>query len=103
MHRRKPELGCRRTELSEKTSPFMGDSQAEKWERLRHWLCSSHLLFAREPIAWIHAPSQPLMRSPLSRPKPRLLLAESAGFFRSGCPTGRPAGQITQPISDWQI
>jgi hypothetical protein len=58
---------------------------------------------AREPTAWIHAPSQPLMRSPLSRPKPRHLLAESAGFFGSGCPTGRPTGQITQPTSDWQV
>jgi len=58
---------------------------------------------AREPTAWIHAPSQPLMRSPLSRPKPRHLLAESAGFFGSGCPAGRPAGQITQPTSDWEV
>jgi hypothetical protein len=60
-------------------------------------------LCPREPTAWIHAPSQPLMRSPLSRPKPRHLLAESAGFFGSGCPAGRPAGQITQPTSDWEV
>jgi len=32
-----------------------------KIKRLRHWLCSSSQLFAREPTAWTHAPSQPLM------------------------------------------
>jgi hypothetical protein len=58
---------CQRSAPPEKTSPITGDSHTEKWKRLRHWLCSSRLLFAREPTAWIHAPSQPLMRSLLSQ------------------------------------
>src|ERR1700756_3044602 len=51
----------------DEANPLDAMMRAEKWERLRHWLCSSRLLFAREPTAWIHAPSQPLMRSPLSQ------------------------------------
>jgi hypothetical protein len=35
-------------------------------------------------------------------PKPQLLLAETVGFFRSGCSSGHPVEQITQPSSDWQ-
>jgi hypothetical protein len=34
--------------------------------------------------------------------KPQLLLAEPVGFFGSGCSSGRPAEQITQPTSEWQ-
>jgi hypothetical protein len=33
-------------------------------------------------------------------PNPGSSSRESAGFFGSGCPSGRPAGQITQPTSD---
>jgi hypothetical protein len=32
--------------------------------------------------------------------KPQLLLAESVGFFGSGCSSGPPVEQITQPTSD---
>src|SRR5581483_1874640 len=35
--------------------------------------------------------------------KPQLLLAESVGFFGSGCPSGCPAWLITQLTSDWLI
>jgi hypothetical protein len=35
-------------------------------------------------------------------PKPQLLLAETVGFFGSGCPSGHPDEQIAQPTSDWQ-
>ncbi len=55
---------------------------AGKWERLRHWLCSSRLLFAREPTAWIHAPSQPLMRSPLSQFQTPAAPRRYSRFFR---------------------
>src|SRR5580692_4226911 len=34
--------------------------------------------------------------------RPQLLLAETVGFFGSGCPSGCPAEQITQPTSDRQ-
>ena len=34
--------------------------------------------------------------------KPQLLLAETVGFFGSGCSSGRPAELITQPTLDWQ-
>src|SRR5262249_24960416 len=33
-------------------------------------------------------------------PNPNCFLAESVGFFGSGCPSGRPVGLITQPTSD---
>src|ERR1700757_3077157 len=55
---------------------------AGKWERLRHWLCSSRLLFAREPTAWMHAPSQPLMRSPLSQFQTPTAPRRNSRFFR---------------------
>jgi hypothetical protein len=32
--------------------------------------------------------------------KPQLLLAETVGFFGSGCPSGCPDEQITQPTSN---
>jgi hypothetical protein len=32
--------------------------------------------------------------------RPQLLLAETVGFFGSGCSSGCPAEQITQPTSD---
>jgi hypothetical protein len=35
-------------------------------------------------------------------PKPQLLLAETVGFFGSGCSSGCPAERITQPTLDWQ-
>ena len=35
--------------------------------------------------------------------KPQLFLAEPVGFFGSGCSSGRPAEQITQPTSDRQV
>ena len=58
---------------------------------------------AREPTAWIHVPSQPLMRSPLSRSQtpasPRRVKPVFSGLVT---PSGRPDGQITQPTSDWQ-
>ncbi len=58
---------------------------------------------AREPTAWIHAPSQPLMRSPFSRFQTPAPPRESQPVF-SGlvARSGRPAEQITQPTSDWQ-
>ncbi len=36
-------------------------------------------------------------------PNPQLLLAEPVGFFGSGCPSGRPVQQITQPTSGRQV
>ena len=36
-------------------------------------------------------------------PNPSSSSQEAAGFFRSGCSSGRPAEQITQPTSDWQV
>jgi hypothetical protein len=39
----------------------LGVDIGQKLKGLRHWLCSSHQLSARKPIAWMHAPSQPLM------------------------------------------
>jgi len=35
-------------------------------------------------------------------PNPGSSSRESAGFFRSGCSSGRPAERITQPTSEWQ-
>src|SRR5208282_775799 len=55
-----------------------------------------------EPTAWRHAPSQPLMRSPLSRSQTPTTPRRAVGFFRSGCPLGYPSELITQPTSDWQ-
>ena len=49
-----------------------------------------------------HAPSQPLMRSPLSRSQTPTAPRRAVGFFGSGCPLGYPSELITQPISDWQ-
>ena len=49
-----------------------------------------------------HAPSQPLMRSPLSRFQAPANSRRLAGFFGSGSPAGCPVGLITQPTSDWQ-
>jgi hypothetical protein len=57
---------------------------------------------AREPSAWTHAPSQPLMRSPLSRSQTPTTPRRAVGFFRSGCSSGCPAELITQPTSDRQ-
>src|SRR5260370_11872672 len=37
---------------------------------------------AREPTAWIHAPSQPLMRSPLSRFQTPTAPRRNSRFFR---------------------
>ena len=50
----------------------------------------------------MHAPSQPLMRSPLSRSQTPTAPRRAVGFFRSGCSSGCPVELITQPTSDWQ-
>jgi len=49
-----------------------------------------------------HVPSQPLMRSPLSRSQTPTAPRRAVGFFRSGCSSGCPAELITQLTSDWQ-
>jgi hypothetical protein len=41
---------------------------------------------AREPIAWIHVPSQPLMRSPLSRSQTPAPPRRVSRFFRVWSP-----------------
>jgi hypothetical protein len=41
---------------------------------------------AREPVAWIHVPSQPLMRSPLSRSQTPAPPRRVSGFFRVWLP-----------------
>jgi hypothetical protein len=57
---------------------------------------------ARERTAWIHVPSQPLMRSPLSRSQTPAPPRRVSRFFRVWLLFRSPCEQITQPISDWQ-
>jgi hypothetical protein len=45
---------------------------------------------AREPIAWRHAPSQPLMRSPLSQFQTPTAPRRNRRFFRVGLPFRSP-------------
>ena len=54
------------------------------------------------PSAWIRAPSQPLMRSSLSRFQTPTLPRRAVGFFGFGCRSGCPVGLITQLTSDWK-
>jgi len=49
----------------------------------------------------MHVPSQPLMRSPLSRFLTPTTPRRAVGFFRFGGSPGRPFEPITQPTSDW--
>ena len=58
---------------------------------------------ARELVTWIHAPLQPLMRSPLSRLQTPTAPRRAVGFFRSGCPLGHPLEPIARPTSDWPV
>ena len=50
---------------------------------------------------WVHAPSQPLMQSPLSRSQTPAASRKAVGFFGSGCPPSCPSKLITRPTSDW--
>jgi hypothetical protein len=45
---------------------------------------------AREPTAWIHVPSQPLMRSPLSRSQTPAPPRRVSRFFRVWLPVRSP-------------
>src|SRR6185295_1358616 len=65
--------------------------------------CPSRSLLTREPTAWKHAPSRPLMRSPLSQFQTPTTPRRVVGFFGSGCPAGCPTEPITQSTSDWLI
>jgi len=58
---------------------------------------------ARESTAWIHAPLQPLMRSPLSRFQTPTAPRRAVGFFRSGCSRSHPLEPIARPTSDWPV
>ena len=58
---------------------------------------------AREPAAWMHAPPQPLVRSPLSRCQTPTAPRRAVGFFGSGCPPGLPAGHFARLTSDWPV
>jgi len=49
---------------------------------LRHWLCSSRQLLRESWPAWTHAPSQPLMRSPLSQFQTSADISQRRRFFR---------------------
>jgi len=51
---------------------------------LRHWLCSSRQLLRESWPAWTHAPSQPLMRSPLSQFQTSADISQRRRFFRVG-------------------
>jgi hypothetical protein len=63
-----------------------------------------HLLApAREPAAWIHAPPQPLVRSPLSRCQTPTAPRRAVGFFGFGCSAGCPAGHFARLTSDWPV
>src|SRR5579864_9015120 len=57
---------------------------------------------AREPIAWRHVPSQPLMRSPLSQFQTPTAPRRNSRFFRVWLPFRLPCRQITRLNSDWQ-
>jgi hypothetical protein len=61
-----------------------------KRKRLRHWLCSSHRLLARKPIAWKHAPSQPLDAiTAFAVPNPNHS-SQSSRFFQVWLPSRFP-------------
>ncbi len=55
----------------------------------------------RKLTVWVHAPSQPLMQSPLSRSQTPAASRKAVGFFGSGCPPSCPGKLITRPTSDW--
>ena len=76
---------------------------AGKRERLRHRLCSSHKLLRESSSRGYMHHRSPWCDHHFRSSKPQLLLAESVSFFRSGCPSGCPAEQITQPTSGWQV
>ena len=72
-----------------------------KIKRLRLWLCSSCPLLRGSKTTRMHVPSQPLMRSPLSRFQTPTAPRRAVGFFRSGSPPSCPGFLITQLTSDW--
>ena len=57
---------------------------------------------AREPIAWMHAPSQPLMRSPLSRYQTPTAPRRNSRFFQVWSPFRSPCRADHSAYSDWQ-
>jgi hypothetical protein len=67
----------------------------------RHRLCPSSQLPLRKLTVWVHAPSQPLMQSPLSRSQTPAASRKAVGFFGSGCLPSCPGKLITRPTSDW--
>ena len=50
-----------------------------------------------------HAPSQPLMRPPLSRFQTPARSRKLAGFFGFGCAASHLVTLITQPTLDWPL
>ena len=65
-------------------------NRQEKIKRLRLWLCSSCPLLRGSKTTRMHVPSQPLMRSPLSRFQTPTAPRRAVGFFRSGSPPSCP-------------
>ncbi len=58
---------------------------------------------ARELVAWMRVPSQPLMRLPLLRFQTPAAPRRAVGFFGFGGSTSRLVERITQPTSGWSI
>ena len=93
-----------------RVSLFAVNSTAERAEYLRVKIGKAATLImlqpsapAREPIAWIHAPSQPLMRSLLSQFQTPTAPRRVSRFFRVWLLFQVALlEQITQPNSDWQ-
>jgi hypothetical protein len=58
---------------------------------------------ARESVAWMRAPSQPLMRLPLLRSQTPAAPRRTVGFFGFGGSTSCLIERITKPTSDRSI